>query len=50
MILLSPPLIASVNAGPEEAKNLAEGTILRLTQIRFDNGGPRLYLSIGPLS
>ena len=43
MVLLSPPpLIASVNAGPEEAKNLAEGRILRLTQIRFDNGGPRL--------
>jgi hypothetical protein len=34
--------MASVNAGPEEANNLAEGRILRLTQIRFDNGGPRL--------
>ena len=46
-----PPLIASVNAGPEEAKNIAEGTILRLTQIRFENGGSRLTQStIGPLS
>ena len=43
MVLLSPPpLIASVNADPEEAKNLAEGRILRLIQIRFDYAGPHL--------